>query len=205
MTTSTRWIYLQRLNHSPLDQGDNLPRRARCRRSRRPHELSRPGGASRPGETLSSNWTDPTVQVNDYYDGVNGQPNGLHPRPADSVRYGSDFRVQADGNLLPPMTLSANVNGASYPVRLIEQPFTDGWGRDGAQNNVSPFWNPAFWSATWEDDLIATGVRSFDVKAYDVSIGQYVDLGWGDDLRFAPQFGVVPLNNGIAALPLRQL
>ena len=48
---------------------------------------------------------------------------------------------------------------------------------------MSQFWTPGLWSTTWEDDLVATGVRSFDVKAYDTSLGQYADLGWGDDLR----------------------
>jgi hypothetical protein len=28
-----------------------------------------------------------------------------------------------------------------------------------------------------------TGVRSFDIKAYDNSLSAYADLGWGDDLR----------------------
>ena len=28
-----------------------------------------------------------------------------------------------------------------------------------------------------------TGVRSFDVKAYDSALANYADLGWGDDLR----------------------
>ena len=28
-----------------------------------------------------------------------------------------------------------------------------------------------------------TGVRSFDVKAYDIALTNYADLGWGDDLR----------------------
>ena len=27
-----------------------------------------------------------------------------------------------------------------------------------------------------------TGVRSFDIKAYDNSLADYADLGWGDDL-----------------------
>ena len=36
---------------------------------------------------------------------------------------------------------------------------------------------------SWEDDLIMTGVRSFDVKAYDNALAGYGDLGWGDDLR----------------------
>ena len=28
-----------------------------------------------------------------------------------------------------------------------------------------------------------TGVRSFDIKAYDNALAGYADLGWGDDLR----------------------
>ena len=28
-----------------------------------------------------------------------------------------------------------------------------------------------------------TGVRSFDIKAYDNTLANYADLGWGDDLR----------------------
>jgi prepilin-type N-terminal cleavage/methylation domain-containing protein len=194
--------YLRRLNHSPLDQGDNLPRPGPLP-SQAPANTAFQTWWGFPTwrETLSPNWTDPTAQVNDYVNNPNGQPNGLHPRAADSL--GNDFRVPPnDGNLLPPMTLTANftVNSAtsSYPVRLVEQPFTDGWGRDGSQNNVSLFWNPALWNTTWEDDLIATGVRSFDVKAYDASIGQYVDLGWGDDLRFAPNYVPGPAaSNGL--------
>jgi len=188
--------YHRRLNHSPLDQGDNLPR---------PGPLPSQAPASTAfqtwwgfptwRETLSPNWTDPTAQMNDYINNPNGQPNGLHPRPADAL--GADFRILPNIDLLPPMTATANVtlNGSTtaYPVRLVEQPFTDGWGRDGNQNIVSRFYNPSLWNGTWEDDLIATNVRSFDVKAYDSSIGQYVDLGWGDDFRFAPQYVPGPL------------
>jgi hypothetical protein len=36
---------------------------------------------------------------------------------------------------------------------------------------------------SWEDDLIMTNVRSFDVKAYDNAFAGYADLGWADDLR----------------------
>ena len=39
------------------------------------------------------------------------------------------------------------------------------------------------WAVSWEDDLVMTNVRSFDVKAYDNTFGGYADLGWGDDLR----------------------
>ncbi len=41
---------------------------------------------------------------------------------------------------------------------------------------------------SFEDDLVMTNVRSFDVKAYDNSYGGYADLGWGDDLRLWAQF-----------------
>jgi prepilin-type N-terminal cleavage/methylation domain-containing protein len=201
---ATALVYLQRLNHSPLDQGDNLPRPGPLPSQAQANTAFQTWwGFPTWRETLSANWTDPTVQVNDYVNNPNGQPNGLHPRHADPlvglVGPNDALRVVNDGNLLPAMTLTANSNGVSYPVRLNEQPFTDGWGRDNAQNNVSPFWNPALWNATWEDDLIATGVRSFDVKAYDPALGQYVDLGWGDDLRFAPNFipGPVPPPAGV--------
>ena len=49
----------------------------------------------------------------------------------------------------------------------------------GGQPRPAPLWN----TLSWEDDLIMTGVRSFDVKAYDNALGGYGDLGWGDDLR----------------------
>ena len=58
----------------------------------------------------------------------------------------------------------------------------------------------------WEDDLVMTGVRSFDIKAYDNALAAYADLGWGDDPRqtglLSPQF----MNTGqTASLPGRQL
>ncbi len=39
------------------------------------------------------------------------------------------------------------------------------------------------WAVSFEDDLVMTNVRSFDVKAYDNVLGEYADLGWGNDLR----------------------
>ena len=65
--------------------------------------------------------------------------------------------------------------------RTTPQPYNDG-----------PFTNVFFptgtaqytlWTLSWEDDLIMTGVRSFDIKAYDNSLAAYADLGWGDDPR----------------------
>jgi len=37
--------------------------------------------------------------------------------------------------------------------------------------------------ASWDDDLIMTNVRSFDVKLCDNALPGHMDLGWDDDLR----------------------
>jgi hypothetical protein len=103
-----------------------------------------------------------------------GQPTGLMPR----TRTSSSASFNNDLNMLPPM------NG-SY--RQIPQLFNDNSGSASAQitgNNAANLW-----SVSWEDDLIMTNVRSFDVKAYDNSIATYVDLGWGDDFRIVQQQG----------------
>jgi prepilin-type N-terminal cleavage/methylation domain-containing protein len=175
-------LYLMRLNHNPLDQGDNLPRPGQT-------AYQTWWGFPTWRETLSFNWKDPTRQVNDVWDQGQGaivsQPNGLHPRTADALR--PDYRVFNDINLLPPMTLTMSLDPSNY-LRQTPQPFTDGWGEDATNNIRSAFWSQAVWDTSWEDDLIATGVRSFDVKAYDASLGQYVDLGWGDDLRMSTSY-----------------
>ena len=33
--------------------------------------------------------------------------------------------------------------------------------------NTSSVQTPLLWASSWEDDLLMTGVRSFDVKAYE--------------------------------------
>ncbi len=101
-------------------------------------------------ETLSPFWTDPVWQVN-----VNGgQAAGLQAYPTN--------------NALPP---------------VAGDPFADGAGSvTFTVNNVPPANNPNNTQsyALWQDDLIMTGVRSFDVKAYDNAFPGYVDLGWGN-------------------------
>jgi type II secretory pathway component PulJ len=162
--------FLQSINHAPLDTGDTLP----------------PPGAPAPKaetwwglptwrETLSVNWNDPWKQL--YTANVNSvqpsQPNGLSL--VDPSMGASAFGPL---NLLPPMT---------NQYRLLAQPNTDGAG--------TPFYALNFnvpgsvWNTSWEDDLIMTGVRSFDVKAYDNAYSGYVDLGWGDDLRLYVPYG----------------
>jgi hypothetical protein len=191
-------LYLARLNHNPLDQGDNLPRPAQA-------SYQTWWGFPTWRETLSSLWNDPNVPVGEPWGKESGisisQPNGLHPRAANSLN-ATSFKVTNDQDLLPPMTLTGAANNVLIPVRLSGQPFTDGWGLDATNNNqiLSAFFLDASdrWNTSWEDDLIATGVRSFDVKAYDPSLGQYVDLGWGDDLRMSLSYLGLPGNANVA-------
>ena len=68
------------------------------------------------------------------------------------------------------------------------QPYNDGFGSPSVFFPLNGGVPPALWSQySWEDDLIMTGVRSFDIKAYDNSLAAYADLGWGDDLRLTSQ------------------
>jgi len=172
--------YLRYLNHNPLDLGDNLPTI--------PNNVPIQGatgdqlkqswwGFPTWRETLSPLWTDPTVQVNVAL----SQPAGLVPLdPVAEVPNGS---VLANRALLPPMN-----SVPSSLWRNLEQHFNDGFGVNPPVTGSNTFFGGpvpnALWSSlSWEDDLIMTGVRSFDVKAYDNALGGYGDLGWGDDLR----------------------
>jgi hypothetical protein len=68
-------------------------------------------------------------------------------------------------------------------IRTHDQPFSEPSKRSAPQSGgSSDFYNNMsnIWNTTWEDDLIATNVRSFDVKAYEAlpDIQSYVDLGY---------------------------
>jgi hypothetical protein len=143
-------------------------------------------------ETLSFNWQDPTRQVNDNqnFTGGFGQPNGLTPRPTSAgfipiVNNGQDLpwmsypRTVAQGGTLP--------NGYDFSIirrNPVPIQFSDSAGSPvmslflQGPNGVDPVW-----VVSWEDDLVMTNVRSFDVKAYDNAYAGYADLGWADDLR----------------------
>jgi hypothetical protein len=160
--------YLQNLNHNPLDLGDNL----QLPSSANPGGDQTWWGFPTWRETLSTAWNDPSYPVQ----GVPavplppGQPFGLAYQPANTA-LGNTLQF------LPDMT-------ATY--RKNPQLFNDGQ-PNLPGNNFFPLVGgaaPPLWSMfSWEDDLIMTGVRSFDIKAYDNSLAAYVDLGWGDDLR----------------------
>jgi hypothetical protein len=165
-------VYLNNINHNPMDVGDNvaLP-------------LNQVGyvqtwwGFPTWRETLSPRWQDPTFQINTN----SAQPFGLGRRNANVVP------VTNTNTLLPAMTATYR----NTPLRSTPQLFTDGWGSNSWFFNTTQLLT--LWSQySWEDDLIMTGVRSFDVKAYDDSLSTYADLGWGDDPRLTPS--VSPAN-----------
>jgi type II secretory pathway pseudopilin PulG len=171
-TAANALLYLQRLNHNPLDLGDNLYR-----------PIAADGtfqtwwGFPTARETLSVGWLDPTWQPN-----LNGglQAPGLNPRSPVNVN-GGVLKVADDVELLPPMTSA---------WRTVPQPYTDEFGSASAiatnYGTVDTAGTTSLWGYAGEDDLIMTGVRSFDVKAYDELYAGYVDLGWKNDLRLGP-------------------
>ncbi len=193
--------YLQSLNHNPLDLADNLTTPSTPLITHGTvtgtQMLQSWWGFPTWRETLSVHWNDPTKQVNDASGfGVNpkafGQPNGLTPRSAaSSAGAGGDLFVASDNQLLPWMDMPNTAPAGALPagfdysiIRRTPQLFSDA---KSYSANMSLFLGVGavdqVWGVSWEDDLIMTNVRSFDVKAYDNAFGGYADLGWADDLR----------------------
>jgi hypothetical protein len=169
--------YLQNINHNPLDLGDNLPIPPQTVGNAYSNWQTWWGFPTW-RETLSASWNDPTYQVN-----VNQlQPSGLSPRAANVVP------VVDDANLLPAM---------SGIWRNTPQPFSDGFGSKNTFYAAATAALPGLWAQGWEDDLIMTGVRSFDVKAYDNALASYADLGWGDDPRVTAGLAQPYLGTGL--------
>jgi hypothetical protein len=170
--------YLQNINHNPLDAGDNLPLPVNQLQYQQTW-----WGFPTWHETLSPLWTDPTHQIN----GVPGLPplqpvglNPLTPGNGGEVQTGVVDNTGTIRTLLPAMTTV---------WRTTPQPYTDGFGANNVFFPVSPTnLPPPLWSPYgWEDDLIMTNVRSFDIKVYDNALSGYADLGWGDDPRLTAQ------------------
>ena len=159
--------YLQNINQSPLDTGDNLQTPVSGIADYQTQWILPTWR-----ETLSLNWQDPTYPVNGApapYNLAAGQPAGLASRLNDA-------------NANPLADLPQFLPAMTSPPRIIPQLFNDGFGSSSVFLNNLTLWN----LYSWEDDLIMTGVRSFDIKAYDNSLAAYADLGWGDDLRNYP-------------------
>ncbi len=195
------------LNHGPLDIGVG-------------DSLARPGsnqtwwGFPTWRETMSPSWWDPLIHPGTGpFGNAAQQAFGLNPFPANTTMasLGTNYK-----ELLPPMTTNL-VGSASTPAlsqtgviasyRNTTQLFNDAFGSDAFAAYPPPALPsplPAsvlptapvdmLWRQLWEDDLLMSGVRSFDVKAYDNSFPGYVDLGWGDDGRL-----VIPYVGATAA------
>lgn len=166
------------LNHSPLDIGDSLPA---------PSGTRTWFGFPTWRETMSPNWLDPWL-----YPG-SPQPSPSTPQQAVGLNPfdQTTLATAAHGTeMLPPVTLNlvgtaSGTTGATTPYRTSPQLYNDGTGSDTFAVYTATTSGPIdfLWKQCWEDDLILSGVRSFDVKAYDNSYPGYVDLGWGDDGR----------------------
>ncbi len=170
------WLsMLNALNHNPVASGDSLLSPV----------LS--GGVTETffgfptwRETMSPNWTDPFFGPISLAN-AGSQSIGLTPLNPSTIP-----PVTTTVDWLPPMT-------GQY--RDIPQLYADGAGSASKFILTAPLAAVgSLGQQLWEDDLVLTGVRSFDVKAYDDSYPGYVDLGWSNDLRlFSPYFSAATL------------
>ena len=141
-------------NQVPLDLGDNLPAPSAGQTWWGfPTWRETMAGVSSGGGT---GWTDP---INFIARNGGAQPPGLQPTLANVLPTANPT------NLLPPI----------YQPGTAQVPYSfDGAGSSSfvaapsATTTVPISPNPI-----WEDDLLLTGVRSFDVKAYDPEPGVY--------------------------------
>jgi hypothetical protein len=172
-------------NHNPLDLGDSLPVQDP---SANPLIRQTWWGFPTWRETASAAWLSAIKRLNDPpgapYSGA--RPPGL--LPADDPIYSqapglswSRRRNNPDGLFLPPQDPSFF-------------PFSDG--RGGNYFYMPP-------QAVWEEDLLATNVRSFDVKALDPNAAMVVNGSLLQlpvdyyDLGYANLYG--PGANGLSA------
>lgn len=111
-------------------------------------------------EMVAATWLDPIWRLND---------------PATNrLQFGAFNWTPANFIPLPWTASAGHVFGDNAPFeRGADQPFSDNYG----SNTFAPL--QGLWRAVGDaDDLILTGVRSFDVKIYDPSVRGYRDLGW---------------------------
>jgi prepilin-type N-terminal cleavage/methylation domain-containing protein len=171
------------LNHSPLEFGDSLP--------------TPTTGAQRTTwwgfptwrETASAGWLDPVFSLTHSQVGIGQQPFGLQStNPSVPPATGNPNLLPPLGSMPPlgfptPLLTPGVTPPPSYPFPPgVVTPFdSDGVGSyHFTTTQLTPppantFLNP---TVLWEDDLIMTGVRSFDVKAFDpnASVYNYANL-----------------------------
>ncbi len=108
--------------------------------------------------------------------------------------------TQATG-LIPfaPTSIPSSTYAGFLPPMSNFQLFCDGAG--------SATFSAGYTSqAVWEDDLLMTGVRSFDVKGYDSTVSNYMDLGYNAAGLYNPNYNAAGFPNlGIAMSALQSL
>jgi len=167
-------------NQNPLDIGDNLPAPSAQTWWGFPTWRETMAGLSSGGGV---GWSDPYNFI--YRTGTALQPTGLQPTPSTALPTDASHRV----NLLPPVYLPSSATPPPYFDGSGSSSFVTAPIAAGSAQSHSP-------NAVWEDDLLLTNVRSFDIKVYDqnaplyniVSGGNFVngpfsagyqDLGYG--------------------------
>jgi prepilin-type N-terminal cleavage/methylation domain-containing protein len=178
------------INQCPLESGDNLITSTTLTLAGSPASYQSWWGYPTWRETMAPKWADPVYKMNIATAAV--QAPGIQPVPqTGATLFPSTW---ATNNMLPPVNPMIDTAGGAAawdpnmtPVSAGSPPaFSDNAGFSGTAN-TPPFRptgspgngiNP---NMVWEDDLILTGVRSFDVKAYDDAYAGYQDLGWGSN------------------------
>ena len=201
------------VNHSPLDIGEtsspNITPTANQTWWGFPTWRETMAGIVASNGYTRLGWADPMFfvgYVNAQQKVSYNQPLGLRPIPPTQLP-----AAYLAANLLPPVYQPGGTTPPPYYDGVGSPTFVSAPISPGSSQSMNP--NPV-----WEDDLILTNVRSFDVKAYDpdaplynnlagqnvaannnlFSVG-YQDLGYGGVLN-----GLVANNNGLqVAVPFQ--
>jgi very-short-patch-repair endonuclease/type II secretory pathway component PulJ len=167
-------------NHSPLDTGDPLGP---------PQQGQTWWGFPTKKETMSVYWSDPIKRVNDppgaYFFAIPAYaPNADYnmARHAADTPLSQALPLQA-GAALPPMTDDYRGFKQGQPYNIDPPPLN---GPAGAATFTTNPPNLDVWKALTDEDLVLTGVRSFDVKALDPALATYVDLGYANRYAGTP-------------------
>lgn len=143
-----------RPNHAPLASGDSLETPGTVTAT--PQTW---WGFPTWRETLAPAWLEPVKRLNESISvGVFGQAPCLSWQASPPI-------------LLPKM------DGSVYPSDV--QLWNDGLGSTSSLFSA----NPSYPESIYQDDLLMTGVRSFDIKAYDDVSASYEDLGYSDRIK----------------------
>lgn len=202
--TAYGWVHhLYTANHAPLETGDNLgvPSSTQYQTwwgfpTWRETMAGSSTSPARPGWTDPINFLTRSGNTNGYF-----QPLGL--QPFDPTKAISSESATILSNLLPPVGTAET--GSPEPFTNPSPSYTNN--QDGSASFITI---PAAPTRVWEDDLLLTGVRSFDIKVYDENAplyntpattppvyfsGGYQDLGYGSASYAAGAIGLSSTND----------